>query len=154
MSEETTVQNEPKPKKQTPLFEKMLTALDWEPSKKNQGIPGYFPEKPAGHRALWTVRWSSGLSRKMITPNDLMPLENMTMAQKAVEILDYSSRGNDAAARVLGDIGNLSRFRLGAVSVIGEARKTVPEFVFQEVPPQSIFIRRMVIRPGWEARDG
>jgi hypothetical protein len=145
-------QTEQKP--QTQIFQQFLEAAGWEANEHNQGIEGYFANKPGGSRCLWSVRWSSGLSKHITEPGDMMPLDLMSVHQIAVELMDYKARGSDAAGRVLGDIDieNVNRFRVGAIGVITDERLHVPEFVFQEVKPR--FLMWNTKRPGWEVRDG
>jgi len=133
----------------TELFEKFLQASGWEASEANQNIPGYFPDKPGGHKCLWSVKWSSGLSKTVTEPGDMMPLQNMSLLQKVIELYDYSNRGSGAALRVLGEaLIDKDLFIKGADHVIRDERLHVPEFVFQEVKPQ--FLRYNKVRPGWE----
>jgi hypothetical protein len=140
-------QTEPK---QTALFEKFLEAAGWEANEHNQGIEGYFPDKPGGSRCLWSCRWSSGLSRAVTEPGDLLPLQNMSLQQQVIELADYKARGSDEAGRVLGDValGDKTLFRAGALAVISDERLHVPEFVFQQNKPK--FLKWNTKRLGWE----
>jgi hypothetical protein len=140
--------------KRTGLFEKFLEASGWKASEANQNIPGYFPDKPGGSRCLWSVRWSSGLSKHITEPGDMMPLQNMSLQQQVIELADYKNRGSDAAGRVLSDaaLGDKTLFRAGALVVISDERKFVKEYIFQPNKPR--FLKWDIKRPGWGVHDG
>ena len=79
-----------------------------------------------------------------------MPLQNMGIQQMLVELLDYRSRGSDAAARGLLDAaaGEKSLFRPGAGMTIRDERLHAKEYVLQEFKPR--FLMQNIKRPGWE----
>jgi len=73
-------------------FDWMLDGAGWKPG--DGPVPGVFGDKPKGDRCLWSCSWSTSIG--LLSPDRILPVEYMTMAQLQAEILDviYRARLN------------------------------------------------------------
>ena len=142
----------------TILFDNIVSELGWEP--KDGDAPGHFREKMPGHRCLWTVNWAT--SQGMITPRDLITVEDMSREQMILELNDVLERGETEnfqdisillvrlkSERWEDSMGRPARILFGKMS---NSNATYPEYVSFWDVPNRIFIRRW--RPGWPNPDG
>ena len=143
------------------LWADFLKASGWVPG--SGAVPGYFQDKPAGSRCLWSCNWST--SAGVIRADSLMPLESASSMALIYEAVDFChSKPSDVYASKLspmllaffsGDrIGN-PVYWIGQVrDLLGAVRPLYGDFVCPWAPPPLEGRGRLIVatmRPGWSS---
>ena len=141
------------------LWSDFISAAGWKSAAGS--VPGYFQDKPAGHRCIWSCNWSTAAG--IIRPDQLMPLETASGMALVYEAVDFvMSRPGDLNSVKLapmlltffmGDkIGNMSYWLSVVRDVLGSVRPAYPDFVCAWAPPPLEGQGRLIVatmRPGW-----
>lgn len=80
-------------------FTELIEGFGWTPSAGP--MVGYWERYPAGHKCLWSVGWSA--RGREIRPNDILPLEFLSLPALLLEAQDYLGRAHGE----LHDLANL-----------------------------------------------
>jgi len=138
----------------TELFDKMLELSGW--TEEDGMVEGVFRSRPPGSICLWSVKWSTALQDRVVTPDDLIRACDLNNGQVLYELMDLKEHGispfSDQAAHELleFDKKNITGWAGGARHLLQRARIAYPEFVFPYYPPPRNKLMIMTLRPFWE----
>jgi hypothetical protein len=130
----------------------------------NGDLPGVFANIRRGSRALWSTKWST--SHGIVNPDDVWPLEFMSLAQLQAEIADNCwTRPTDPVVGQLTqqileleyEPHNAEYWRKQTIKFLGQARVGYRDYVAPwdcpQIGSQTYRLMNLQIRPGWGLKE-
>lgn len=143
--------------------DEIIRASGWT-AGVNGDLPGVFADKRRGSRALWSIRWAT--AHGVLSPDEWMPLDFMTLAQLKAEVLDnvWTNPTDYNVGRLTRQLLELEYephspeyWRSKTIDFLLQARIGYTDFAAPWDCPsmgsETFRLMRLNIRPGWGLKE-